>query len=355
MMRVLILLYSFLCSSAWAQESEWNRAFNIIWESRWQQTGIPMPAVRWPSESKTIKFSINKAASSSNANRARESLGVITKVLDWKAIEVDEDSTDAQIEITIRPYKDDELRSSACHAAPAWQNFLYTKQKLSLSEQYAYRCVLHELMHAFGFPGHPQGDTVLSYFQGNQSSLKPMDEFLLKTWYSNDIKMGVSPFITVNELAKQWVIQNVPQAQQEAAAAVQTQWHRNLMKTMEDFANGKGEPPAILYRSGRISEEGIRLGRTNIQGMLGAAYLNGWTIDKDTAKAARLLLIGAQAGNPGAAGILARQLKANTWGEEEARPLCQWLHTTPQAITKIASADQQAALDSSMCKQILVR
>lgn len=353
MRRVLILWCSLLFNSAWAQESEWNKAFNVIWESRWQQTGIPMGAVRWHSESKSIKFSINKAASSSNANRSREAINVITKVLDWKAIEVDEGSPDAQIEITIRQYKEDELRYAVCHASPTWQNWLYTKQKLSLSEQHAYRCVLHELMHAFGFPGHPQGDTVLSYFEGNQSSLKPMDEFLLKAWYSNDIKVGVSPFITVNELTQQWVLKHVPVDQQAQAAAAQTRWLHNMIKTMEDFALNKGEPPTILYRSGRLSEEGVRAGRANMQGMLGAAYLNGWTIDKDLPKAAGLLLMGAQAGNSGAAGILARQLKANTWQNAEAKPLCEWLSNTSAAASKINADVHKAALQSNTCKSAL--
>jgi hypothetical protein len=347
------VFFCWFCTGAFANENDWNKVFNVIWESRWQQSGIPMSAVRWPTESKSIKFSINKSASSSNANRSREALNAITKVLGWTAIEVEEGSLEAQIEFTIRQYRDEELRQAICHASPSWKDWLYTKQKLSLSEQFAYRCVLHELMHAFGFPGHPQGETVLSYFEGNQSRLKPMDEFLLSTWYSDDIKVGASPFNTVHELMKQWVKKHVPQSQQEAATAAQLGWHQNMIKAMENFALNQGEPPTILYRSGRISEEGTRLGRANMQSMLGSAYLNGWTVEKDTAKAARLLLLGAQAGNAGATLTLAKQLKADAWEASNAKPLCQWLYNTPVATTKLTNTDHQAALDSSVCKLIL--
>jgi hypothetical protein len=354
MRKMIVMLLLSLCSlTAWAQESDWVKSFNIIWESRWHQSGYPLAAVRWPMQEKTIKYSINKAASASNTSRTREALETITKVLEWKAIEVPEGSEDAQIEFTIRTFTVDELRQSVCIAMPQWRNWLYTKVRVTLSEQYAYRCVLHELMHAFGYPGHPQGDTVLSYFEGNQSSLKPMDVFLLKTWYSDAIKVGVSPFITANELTEQWVLKHVPADQQDKAAQAQKRWYQATVATMENFAFGKGEPPTILYRSGRLSEEGARVGQANIQGMLGAAYLNGWTMERDLPKAARLLLIGAQAGNSGAAGILAKQLKSDTWPAEDARPLCQWLNATPVATTKIASADQQAALESSACKQTL--
>ncbi len=355
MKRVLLLWLGLSLSSlAAAQDGEWIKSFSIIWESRWQQSGYPLAATRWPMQDKTIKYSINKSASSSSAARAREALDTITKVLDWKAVEVTEGSDDVQIEFIIRRYTDEELRQSVCFALPAWKNWLYTKQKVTLSEQYAYRCALHELMHAFGFPGHPQGDTVLSYFEGNQSSLKPMDVFLLQAWYSEAVKVGVSPFITVNELTQLWVRKHVSAEQQDKALDVQKHWYQNTLKIMEEFALGKGEPPTILYRSGRLSEEGARLGRANIQTMLGAAYVNGWTVERDPPKAARLLLLGAQAGNSGAASIMARQLKANAWLPEDTKALCQWLHTTPLATSRLAVADHQAALDSSACKQTLI-
>jgi hypothetical protein len=351
MIKAVIFICSLFLTSAWAQESEWNKAFNIIWESRWQETGIPMTAVRWPHESKSIKFSINKTASSSNANRTREAIGVITQVLDWKATEVDEGSADAQIEITIRQFSPEEM-TKPCYASGSWRSFLYTKQKLTLSEQVAYRCVLHELMHAFGFPGHPQGDTVLSYFEGNRSGLKPMDVFLLQAWYSDSIKPGVSPFITVNDLTRLWVNKQVPQDQLAKALEAQQRWYQGILKSMEEFALGKGEPPTILFRSGRLSDDGVRFGRANMQGMLGAAYLNGWTLERDLPKAARLLLMGAQAGNSGAAGILARQLKMDTWQITEAKPMCAWLNATSVTASKISADDHKAALESNSCKQV---
>lgn len=354
MTRILIFFCSLLFTSAWAQEGEWNKAFNVIWESRWQQSGYPLAAVRFPMESKTIKFSINKAAStSSNAQRAREAIDVVTKVLDWKAIEVEEGSTEAQIEIIIRRYTDEEMRSMPCVTFPAWRNGLYTKQRIHLSEQFAYRCALHELMHAFGFPGHPQGDTVLSYFEGNFSSLKPMDVFLLQAWYSDAVKPGESPFLTVNNLILLWVQKKVAVDQQPQALESQKRWYLSMLKSMNDFASGHGEPPTILYRSGRLNDDGIKRGRANIQGMLGAAYLNGWAVEKDSAKAAKLLLTAAQAGNDGAAGIIARRLLNDAWDAEQAKPLCQWLQATPAASSKIPSQDQQAALDSALCKKVL--
>jgi TPR repeat protein len=348
---MITMLVNSIC--AFAQESEWNKAFNIIWESRWQQNGVLLPAARWPSDSKSIKFSINKAASSSNANRAREALKIITQVLAWQAIEVEEGHPDTQIEFTIRQYQVDELRQFVCHARPSFKDGYYTKMQVMLSEQYAYQCVLHELMHAFGFPGHPQGETVLSYFEGNRSRLKPMDEFLLQAWYSDRIKVNTLPFTTIHELTQIWIEKTVATDLQEQAWKAQQNWYRDMLKRMEDFALNNGEPPTILYRSGLISADGIRFGRANIQGMLGVANLFGLTVNKDISKAARLLLLGAQNGNDGAARILANQLKVSTWQSDDAKPICLWLHATPSVTTKITNADQLSALDSKACKQAL--
>ncbi len=346
---------AFLAGGAFAQanERDWQRTFDTMWESRWHQSGVPIGSARWPSAEKTIRFSINTGASSSNASRAREALDTVVKVLDWKAIEVPEGDTTAQIEFNIRTYKDDELRQAICHAAPQQANWLFNKQRLFISEQWGYKCMLHELMHAFGFPGHPQGDTVLSYFHGNQSRLLPLDQFLLKAWYSDAIKPGESPFITIRTLNRLWIAQHVSEAEREKATAFEQAWYARMVQVMESYALAKGEPPTILYRSGRISDEGIRVGRLNIQGMLGFLYATGLTLEKDLPKAAQLLLAAAQGGNGSASNILANHLSLGSWPAEQAAPLCQFLHQTPAQTSRVNAINLKAALDSETCKSVI--
>jgi TPR repeat protein len=122
---------------------------------------------------------------------------------------------------------------------------------------------------------------------------------------------------------------------------------------MEDYALNQGEPPAILYRSGRISEEGIRVGRLNIQGMLGFLYVSGLTLEKDLAKAALFLLAAAQGGNGTASNALANHLSIGSWPAEQAAPLCRFLHQTPAQTTRINAVNLKAALESDTCKAVL--
>jgi hypothetical protein len=353
--RVFLLMCCFGSVAVHAQPADWTAAFELIWESRWQQSGYPMSAVRWPTHEKTIKYSINKeAASSSNARRTREAIDLIAQTIEWKAVELEAGDAQVQLEITIRHYTQDELRQSICVMNPTWRNWEFSKVRVTLSEQFAYQCVLHELMHAFGFPGHPKGETVLSYFQGNQSRLKPMDVFLLSAWYSDSIKTGESPFLSLDKLTKLWIDKHVPSEQREQALDVQKKWIMQTLQSMENFANSQGEPPTILYRSGRINEAGVRIGRSNMQGMLGAAYLNGWIVEKQLAKAAKLLLLGAQNGNSGAATIIARQVNiGGVLTGEDAKPLCQWLDQSPQARELVNLGLRQAAVASETCKTLL--
>lgn len=338
-----------------ASERDWQRTFDTMWETRWHQSGVPIGSARWPNSDKTIRFNINSGASSSNANRAREAMNTVAKVLDWKALEVPSGDATAQIEFNIRTYSNEELSQATCHASPQMANWLFSKQRLSISEQWGYKCILHELMHAFGFPGHPQGDTVLSYFQGNQNSLLPLDQFLLKAWYSDAIKPGESPFVTIRTLNRLWITQHVSEVERDKATAFEQVWFSRMVQGMESYALAKGEPPTILYRSGRISEEGIRQGRLNIQGMLGFLYVNGLTVDKDLPKAARLLLAAAQGGNGSVSNILATQLTTGSWPSEQAAPLCEFFHKTPAQTSRVNSVNLKAALESETCKAVITQ
>lgn len=347
--RTALFLSFFVTSLCYAQERTWQRTFDLMWESRWQQTGLPVSALRWPDKDKRITYSINAAASRSNAQRVREAMQEVTQIIGWQAVELSADSTEAQVQFTLRTFSDDELRQFICWVSPAWDNWLFTTSKVQVAEQGAYYCLLHELMHVFGFPGHPQGDTVLSYFERNQRSLSDLDRFMLKAWYSGEIRPGASPMVASRVLNRLWIDQQVPSAQRDDARRFEQQWYDQLLKSLEGFAMGSGEPPTILYRSGLLSEEGKRTGRRILQGMLGHAYLHGQTVGRDLSKASTLLLANAKGGNTYAGTYLAQTLTKDNWEPKFSKPLCEWLRDAPLTDTALSEDNRKSVLEAPAC------
>lgn len=337
-------------SLLWASEGDWRRAFEIIWESRWHQSGYPVHAIKWPDGIKEIRYSINLSASPANASRVREAIDKIAAVIGIATREVPDESEIADIEFNIRRYSDDELRHQSGVASGSWKSFLYTKQRVSLSEQLAYRVVLHELMHAFGFPGHPQGETVLSYFEGNQSSLRPIDSFLLRSWYGGSIKAGMNPLHTVRVLNRLWISQNVPEQMRDVAYSVEQSWFDLTLKSMEQFAHGRGEPPIILFRSGRLNDEGIRTGRRHMQAILGEANIKGEGVPKNMAVGFQYLTMASASGSASAANLAAQTLAENADSPLEAKYLCEWLKSPDSNRLRLNAAFRVAALESSACR-----
>jgi hypothetical protein len=226
---------------------------------------------------------------------------------------------------------------------------VYIKQVVEMNEQHVYECVLHELMHAFGFPGHPQGNTVLSYFEGNQLSLKPIDEFLLKTWYSGALSQEASPLQTVHELARSWVKAKVAVEQQDAALASLQRWQARTFGELESFANGKGQAPKVLYRSGRLTTEGLQRGRAYLQEVLGMDYLEGRVFGRDVNKAFHLLMESAKNDSSTALIALLRAAGDETWQRWQLQTLCDWMtNSTTGLMVQIRSQDK-AELLKEMC------
>ncbi len=353
-MRIKSLTLSFflLCTAlgSHAQPNTWTRAIDVMWETRWQQSGVLLAAVRWPlTGDRTLKYSVNPAASSANAARVHDAMRLVTGLSGFTPREVAPGSDEVQIHFDIRDFTPEELRQAPCFAQMSWKSSVYTKGRVVLNERSAYRCVLHELMHAMGFPGHPQGDTVLSYFEGNQLALKPIDEFLLKAWYSDAIKPGMSALVATRALNQRWIEQNVAEADQGRARIAEQAWFDSVIASLEAFSFGKGEPPTVLYRSGRLSTQGLTAGLANVQGVLGFAYLNGQSVPRDTAKAAALLLLSAKNGTGNDGGILARMLVGGVWTGATATPLCEWLRDSPKSQTGANDADIERALKSPAC------
>ncbi len=352
MLKRLICWITLLCTAPWAQAqvSDWNRVFDVMWEARWQQSGILQSVVRWPTDKRELRYSINESASASNAQRAVDALKAVAQLSGFDVLQVPAGSDGVHIVFDIRHFKSEELTQSRCYMQPTSKNGLYTQVRVVLSEQHAYNCVLHELMHAFGFPGHPQGNTVLSYFEGNRLSLKPIDEFMLKAWHSDATRPGMSPLLAARNLNRLWIQQNVSAEDQAPALVAEQRWFDQVLASLNDFAYGKGEPPTILFRSGRLSTQGLKVGLFNVQGILGFAYLNGTAVPQDAAKGGQLLMMAADNGNTNAAGILARALGSGLLTGEAAATACKWLADSAVAKSQTTETDRTRAADSDGCK-----
>ena len=66
---------------------------------------------------------------------------------------------------------------------------------------------------------------------------------------------------------------------------------------MRDYANGQGDVPAVVKRSGKATREGVRYGRSEMSYFLGIAYLEGATAPQDQNQAVRWLQRAATLGS----------------------------------------------------------
>lgn len=353
MMRIFIscLLCTF-ASNAYAAPNLAD-AFDIFWEMQWQQSGAPVNARKWDlSKERRLIYSINSNASKATANYVQEALAAVGAASEIEFIQTEEKDEKVQIEFLAKRYSDDELRSMPCSANTPYKNWFFYRTKVSLSEQQAYRCTLHEMMHVMGLSGHPVGSTVLTYFGGNRLKLSEIDLFILKYWHTDLISPGMNIFSVVKTLNQQWIREKVPA--QELSAAIESEriWFAKTITQMNTFADnidGKGEPPQILYRSGRLSDAGLKSSQLFIQGMLGVAYLEGYGAEKDPVRASGLLLRGSEGGSAGAISALVRGLLNNKFTKPQHLALCTWVRTTPLAngLTQIL---RDEALASQACR-----
>jgi hypothetical protein len=170
---------------------------------------------------------------------------------------------------------------------------------MQMRDRDAWRCAYHEAMHVMGVRGHPAGQTVLSYFPWKIDGLLPLDRVMLRAWYSPRMAGGMTPFEALPVLADE-LIATLPAAQRPAAAQVRDAFYIDTIRQMHAFANGQGDIPGVVTRSGKSTREGIRFGRGEMSYFLGIAYLEGATVSRDATEAVRWLERAATLGNRGA-------------------------------------------------------
>jgi Sel1 repeat len=271
-----------------------------IWEALWDQRGMPRPISRWKSDTVPIRYRVSGVDAASHKANIVQALDATAASTGLKFTDVsDAPEADAQSQLDFEIVK--EITSDpafGCLVKPVrFDGWHYAKVSVVLKSSELWRCVHHEMMHAMGIPGHPSGNTVLSYFKYRQDQLAPLDRVMLQAWYGPEMVTGASPFKALPVLAQYVAKHN---AAGRDAAETDTQVKQFLAATvvsMENFATGVGGVPTIVRRSGFASETHIAEARKQIMTMLGMAYTLGDTVPRDGLQAMRWFTNAAEAGH----------------------------------------------------------
>lgn len=278
--------------TALADETEQGLA--TLWEVLWHQSGTPTRIVRWENEIRLRMSGVNVAMHREHTLKA---LTAVTQEAGVRLVDVTDQPDAAQVaNLTVEITPDTALEDN--QPCVTFLDFRTETRIESATIQMrgkdAWRCAYHEAMHVMGVRGHPAGKTVLSYFPWKVDSLMPLDKVMLRAWYSPRMVAGMTPFEALPVLADE-LISTLPD--KPAAMQARDRFFASTVEQMQAYANGRGDIPAIVKRSGKATDDGIRHGRTEMSYFLGVAYHEGTTVQPDPNQAMRWFERAASAGN----------------------------------------------------------
>jgi hypothetical protein len=299
---VTALLAATVISPVLAQVDEFEQGMGTMWEVLWHQSGTPTRLVRWEQDIKVRVYGVNLAAHKQHTLQAIYDVATEAGV---KVIDVSDRPDAAQVaNVSIEITPDTMLEEN--QPCVTYLNFQTETRVDSAAMQMrnkdAWRCAYHEAMHVMGVRGHPAGKTVLSYFPTKVDGLLPLDKAMLRAWYSPKMRGGMTPFEVLPVLADE-VVASMPERDQ--AMAARDRFFNRTVEQMQAFADGKGDVPMIVKRSGKSTEDGIRFGRMEMSYFLGVAYLHGATVRRDASLAERWMQRAALLGSRSAQARLA--------------------------------------------------
>jgi hypothetical protein len=284
-----------------APQDEYEQGIGTMWEVLWHQSGTPTRLVRWEQEIRVRVHGVNLAAHKAHTLQAIRDAGAEANV---KVTDVSDRSDAAQVaNLSIEITPDNTLEDN--QPCVTFLNFQTETRIDSAAVQMrnrdAFRCAYHEAMHVFGVRGHPAGKTVLSYFPTKVDGLLPLDRVMLRAWYSPRMRGGMTPFEALPVMADELV---ASMQDKQTASLSRERFFKATIEQMQAFADGKGDVPTIVKRSGKATEEGIRFGRMEMSYFLGIAYMEGSTVPQDATQAVRWLQRAATMGSRTAAARL---------------------------------------------------
>jgi len=291
---VTALLAAAVFSPALAQTDEFEQGMGTMWEVLWHQSGTPTRLVRWEQEIRVRIFGVNLA---SHKQHTLKAMAEVATEAGLRLVDVSDRPDAAQtanVSIEITP--DNQLEEN--QPCVTFLNFQTETRidsaAMQMRSRDAWRCAYHEAMHVMGVRGHPAGKTVLSYFPSKVDGLMPLDRAMLRAWYSPRMRGGMTPFEVLPVLADE-LVNSMPD--RDRALAARDRFFGRIIDQMQQFAEGKGDVPTIIKRSGKSTEEGIRFGRMEMSYFLGIAYMEGSTVPQDPAQAVRWLQRAATLGS----------------------------------------------------------
>jgi hypothetical protein len=290
-----LLLAALLPFSAMAED--FDQGLATLWEVLWHQSGTPTRVVRWESEMRVRIHGLNAPA---HREYTMQALRAVTAEAGIKLVDVSDQPDAEQVSnVTVEITADTQLEDN--QPCVTFLDFR-TETRIDsavvqMRSRDARRCAYHEAMHVMGVRGHPSGKTVLSYFPWKIDGLMELDKVMLRAWYSPRMTGGMTPFEALPVLADELVATAPNKA---AAAQARDVFFSTTIQQMHAYANGQGDVPAVVKRSGKATAEGIRYGRGEMSYFLGIAYMEGATAPRDTSLAVRWLQRAATMGNRGA-------------------------------------------------------
>jgi hypothetical protein len=306
---VTALLAAAVMSPCLAQTDEFEQGMNTMWEVLWHQSGTPTRLVRWEQDIKVRIYGTNVATHKPHTLQALRDAATEAGI---KVIDVSDRPDAAQVaNVSIEITPDHMLED--VQPCVTYLNFQTETRidsaAMQMRNRDAWRCAYHESMHVMGVRGHPAGKTVLSYFPTKVDGLLPLDKAMLHAWYSPKMRAGMTPFEVLPVLADE-LVATMPD--RDKAVQARDRFFARTIEHMQQFADGKGDVPMIVKRSGKSTEDGIRFGRMEMSLFLGIAYLEGATVPQDTNHAVRWLQRAASMGSRTAQARLAATATAAT-------------------------------------------
>jgi len=287
-----LLLAAVLAPGAALASDEAEQSLATLWEVLWHQSGTPTRIVRWEGEIRMRLSGVDLAQHRDHVTRA---MRTVSQEAGVRLVDVtDQPGESANLTVEIVPDTALEDNQPCVTFLDFRTETKIDAGSIQMRSKDAWRCAYHEAMHAMGVRGHPAGKTVLSYFPFKVDGLLPLDRVMLRAWYSPRMKGGMTPFEALPVLADEYI---ATAPDKMAATQTRDRFFAQIVDQMQAFAAGRGDVPAIVKRSGKATEDGIRRGRSEMSYFLGVAFFEGATVPADQKQALAWFERAASAGN----------------------------------------------------------